>query len=920
MALWCALFCLCGLASAADAQTPDPAVARASPEVAAALGASGEARVMVMLDSPGYKQADPSDLAAVKREVAVLQRAVLGALGASGYTAHHQYETVPALALTLTSPEALAALAAHPSVLRIDLDVGGSGGLAESVARIRANERHAEGNAGSGVTVAVLDSGIDTDHPDFAGRVVDEACFLGYGASDGSGQCPDGRSRQRGAGSGEDDNGHGTHVAGIVASGGAVSAPGVAPGADLVIVKVLNGDNGFRFFSEIVAGLDYVSANPQLGVRLINMSLLTDAQFAGECDNATSYTMAGASVVNRLRERGVLAFASAGNNGSGTTMGAPACIRNVISVGATDDQDNVTGFSQSNATTDVFAPGDAIVSSYLNGGTTAISGTSMASPHAAGCAALLLESGDAVTPDDIEAFLESSRVRVTDGTNGLSFPRLDCAPAGLVASLSGAAGYRSLALPTGSTYDELLGRFWTQGFPGSDAPEAACSAYTFGEASGAVASGYACLPGQNAAFTRGRGVVAYIYADDDQNASGVQGGFPKLLSVSEPGAGAPFSAFPLSYGGQAGAPAHERGWNLLGNPLGEAVDWNRTVRTGLSPTVYVLDPNYHGGDWRTWTAGVGGDLPGGILPPFQGFFARAVAPAPALEVPLAAVVTGPRVYGATASGEPLPLRFEVRRGSEALTSAFVAVAPEAALGLDAADAPRLRPLAWPQVVLSTRAPGGALPLSLNALPPEAQGEIELPLEVAAKGFARVDLALTLAWSGALPEGWGAVLVDRQASTTTPLGSPGTYAFTLPPVELALKRAEAALGLDGGLQREETPATEPATTTGARFVLRVTPAPSTGTPQPAGASGAEIGLTRPNPASQRSAVRISLAYPERVRVSVFDALGREVVVAHDGELAPEATVALDLAPLAAGVYAVRIVGETFQAVRSLTVVR
>jgi hypothetical protein len=85
-------------------------------------------------------------------------------------------------------------------------------------------------------------------------------------------------------------------------------------------------------------------------------------------------------------------------------------------------------FSNSNASTDIFAPGVAIVSSARGGGTTPNSGTSMASPHAAGCAALLVQSGDALTPDAIEAFMEASPVQVTDSTNGLAFPRLDCSP------------------------------------------------------------------------------------------------------------------------------------------------------------------------------------------------------------------------------------------------------------------------------------------------------------------------------------------------------------------------------------------------------------------------------------------------------------------------------------------------------------
>jgi subtilisin family serine protease len=163
-------------------------------------------------------------------------------------------------------------------------------------------------------------------------------------------------------------------------------------------------------------------------VQIINMSLGTTATFAGDCDNTTAWNMAGAAAINTLRSRGVIAFASSGNNSSGTYMNSPACLSNVISVGATNNADTVASFSNSNSSTDIMAPGVGILSSGLLNGTSTASGTSMASPHAAGCAALLIQAGEAVTPNQLEARLESSSVQVIDSTNGLQFPRIDCAP------------------------------------------------------------------------------------------------------------------------------------------------------------------------------------------------------------------------------------------------------------------------------------------------------------------------------------------------------------------------------------------------------------------------------------------------------------------------------------------------------------
>lgn len=399
---------------------------RVAPAVADALRARGEARVVVMLDA---REAAKAPLGELRREVAALRGPVVAALG-DGFEEAHRFEAVPALVGTLRSAEALGALRDHPLVVRVDLDVPARGGLASSVPHIRADARHEAGTGGRGVVVAVLDSGADTDHPDLAGRVVHEACFLDTdGTIDGAGACPNGSDRQVGAGAAEDDQtqSHGTHVAGVVASAGRVAAPGVAPEAQIVAIKVIDQSNAIPFFSEVIVALDYLVANPQLGVRVVNMSLGTDP-LPAPCDGFAAYTLATSRAIGTLRARGVVAFASAGNEADPSAMGAPACLREVVAVGASRLSDSVADFSNSSESLDLVAPGVSIRSSGRGGGRATLTGTSMASPHAAGCAALLLASGDATSPDEIETFLGASPVRVQDPRNGLSFPRLDCAP------------------------------------------------------------------------------------------------------------------------------------------------------------------------------------------------------------------------------------------------------------------------------------------------------------------------------------------------------------------------------------------------------------------------------------------------------------------------------------------------------------
>ena len=393
---------------------------KVGPEVWAAFERGERPAIIVALNSTPQ-----NDIESQRTAVAEAQDGVLRAMSAQELRVIRRFRAVPGFSAVALNRGALMRMAADPRVQRVDIELAGAGVLGPSVAFIRANLRHAAGNTGSGVVVGVLDTGIDTDHPDFAGALVGQACFGG-----GTNFCPNGTNRQFGAGAAEDNAGHGTHVSGIVASRGTVSSPGVAPAASLVAIKVMDNCSFagcFYAFSEIVAALDYVLNTPALGVKVINMSLGTGVRYAGNCDNVSASAIAGASVVNQLRTAGVTVFASSGNNSSNTTMGLPACLSQVISVGAVNTSDVIAAFSNHTPTTDILAPGVSVASLAIGGGTVTVSGTSMASPMAAGCAALLIQAGDATTPAAIEARLKTSPVFLA--RNGVSLPRIDCSPA-----------------------------------------------------------------------------------------------------------------------------------------------------------------------------------------------------------------------------------------------------------------------------------------------------------------------------------------------------------------------------------------------------------------------------------------------------------------------------------------------------------
>lgn len=399
----------------------------------------GRAQVIVTLrdDAAASKGELVEDVDARAARIASLRVSVLAPLSREQFVVTDSWGAVAGFAGEV-SAVGLDALAASALVDRIDLDVSGGGTLSESLPLIGANIVHAMSHTGQGVTIAILDTGVDSSHPDFAGRIVDEACFCRN--ADGSGCCPNAQPTQLGAGAAMDDHGHGTHVSGIAGGAGTRAPVGVAPSVKFVVVKVLDSQNRFSATAQVVSALDWIArVHPE--VRALNMSLSTGARFTGACDGAATFTTAFAQVIGVLRSQGTAVFSSSGNTASPNAMGAPACVTSTISVGAVFDAsfgpfttatcsdvsapDNVMCYSDSDATLDLLAPGSLIRSTARGGGSTQMSGTSMAVPHATGTAALLFAIRPSLTVDALEELLERTGKKVVDKKNGRTTPRID---------------------------------------------------------------------------------------------------------------------------------------------------------------------------------------------------------------------------------------------------------------------------------------------------------------------------------------------------------------------------------------------------------------------------------------------------------------------------------------------------------------
>ncbi len=384
---------------------------RVPEDVQTALRRGEEVHVFVEVDAEIYPGSSTRQSLrdSVDRFARAQERAI-ASLPAS-LPVRYRYRYSPVFTVVVRSENDVDTLLRLPGVAEISSDLYGRGGLEASRAVIQADRVLESGWDGEGTVAAVIDSGVDSDDPDLAGAVVhawhyrDRGEMVGEGAPDASG--------------------HGTAVSEIIASRGVDSEVGVAPGAEIVAIRVLNDDDG-GWTSDWAMGIEHVvrlhEEDNGIDVDVINVSLLTFEEFDSYCDFRVRPL---ADACAAAREAGIVVFACAGNSGALHELAIPGCYRSTTSVSGvfTEAPDTFPTWANRGTHLDLVAPGEVEIREgdaifrHL--------GCSFATPFASGIACALRQVDPGISPQAIDRLLKDTGVPVEDAANERFVPRVD---------------------------------------------------------------------------------------------------------------------------------------------------------------------------------------------------------------------------------------------------------------------------------------------------------------------------------------------------------------------------------------------------------------------------------------------------------------------------------------------------------------
>ena len=477
-------------------------------------------------------------------------------------------------------------------------------------------------------------------------------------------------------------------------------------------------------------------------------------------------------------------------------------------------------------------------------------------------------------------------------------------------NLTSGEGWRMLSTPSSSsTYDDLLGSFWTQGFTNSDNSGAGSSNVQVYNAS---TPAFESISDQTTTITAGEGFIFYTFSDDDGPLP--DEGFPKTMNASGDENSATVSVTTV---------ASE--FNLLGNPFAESIDADNLSLGGSdatndnwNQTVYVYDPNKSGGaGYLNWdTSGGTGDLTDGLISPFQGFFVQSTAGGTSFDFTSGATAaSAASFYGKNAEEGPVSLKLEViEENSELGENFFANFMPNADTGLDGSDALTLTPLTDSFVAFYSILDGVKYDMSSLPLKFDAPIEINLGIDHFVNN-QKSGGSYEMNWPEMtnIPDSWNITLIDLVSGDEVDLRSVSSYSFTIEENSKA-KIAPVADRL--------TPVEQMGEVSDARFKLIIKNGVTSSNEAVEQLPGTvTLDQNYPNPFNPSTVIPFSLPQRSEINLSVYTLTGRKVATLVNQVMgAGDHSATFDGSQLSSGIYIYRLETGNVSLTRKLTLIK
>jgi hypothetical protein len=445
-------------------------------------------------------------------------------------------------------------------------------------------------------------------------------------------------------------------------------------------------------------------------------------------------------------------------------------------------------------------------------------------------------------------------------------------PATYSATLTGSTGFRTLASPVANTaLSSLLSGLWTQGFTGASTTSGTSNVYFHPNGTNTFVS----ATNMSNTISAGHGVLVAVYEDNDPSTAGVQGGFPKTLSVTGI----------ANSGDVAVTPTHTSGdeYFLAGNPYNSTIDWDLVTKgSDVYSIAWVLKND---GEFDSWNGSVG-DLTDGLIAPFQGFFYAYSGELSSVTFTEASKTSGGTFRGKDAN----PVAFRLVLGREGRENAtWLQFAEDGTFGRDAKDAPKMTSLSSDVMQIATKELETGASMDIHYLPMITE-TLDLPLNIVANSGGAFSLSVE---ASTLPEGWSVMVRDAASGRV--------YNLTTERFEFETDEISSA-------QSRFTLIVEPNTSTSIE----------TATELP---DGIALEQNYPNPFNPTTRISYTMPVSGTAHLAVYDLLGREVAVLVNGPVAAGSQfVNFDASALSSGVYMYRLTAGGQTLTRKMTLMK